>query len=234
MPQTHGRSCRFVHMPINAERLLRFLFAFAWCSAYPVGYAATGETNLTAKVLVTLGEPEWFTNIRGERWVQTRVALTNTTDRSFWTSASPTRQLLYQYDRRKSKDDRWERFSNFGCGFGWYTCEIRPHSSFAFIKVFTDPVGGMHVRLVLPMSRRDDSHDPPILTDREEFISNPIIIPADPSPLRFDDVSLPYFMENRNLMPSWFRPTGPKLELGPQGDSTQRPTPTPDPGSQRE
>lgn len=165
----------------------------SWLACERPGHAAVGDaapsqtpsTNGSAAILVTLGEPRWFSNIRNERLVEADVRITNVSDRSFWILSRGTMSFVHDYERRLSARDKWETVTFF-CATGTYPHEILPGASFVTRKVFLNPRDvGFDVRLRVRLYRQFVSPGPNVpffagLRDPEEFLSNIVHIGTDP------------------------------------------------------
>jgi hypothetical protein len=162
------------------------------CVAIHSGAGADDRTRNTRKatndspaVVVALGEPEWFSNIRNERLVRATVSVRNNSNRSFWVLSLGTNAFIHDYERRFRDQSHWVIVRR-RCWTGASPFEIRPGASFQSRTVFRRPedVGAdvrLRVRLYgqFTLPRRNA---PTIagLRAPEEFVSNTVHVGTDP------------------------------------------------------
>jgi hypothetical protein len=87
------------------------LFALAWIAEGAPREQSpklTPPTSASPAVVVALGEPVWFTNIRNERLVRCSVSITNKSDHSFWIQSRGTNEFVHNYETRRDGRAPWE------------------------------------------------------------------------------------------------------------------------------
>lgn len=157
---------------------IEVLLILGICAQYS---ASRSQTNAPAQAEISLGKPQWFTNVRGERWVRAQVTVINPTEHSLWGIGYRTRMLFHDYEKHASRTDSWQRVPLMWCGSGAIAHEIPPHSKYEFDKVFTFPEAEVYVRLRFYLFRRLQSpgngNFPPVVKEPFQIVSNSIFIP---------------------------------------------------------
>ena len=144
----------------------------------------TSMPNVTDTIVAVLHDPEWFSNIRGDRYLGIDVTIRNATDQEYWvTRAGQTPMFNHWEEYREDLTSEWKSNPWPGCGdTGPRYPEIKSHSELVFRKIITSQTPPKYLRIRFDLLDEEPDNFPhvaPERIERIEIISNELMLPRD-------------------------------------------------------